>query len=53
MTNERIHLKDIAKVAQTKKEIYDLLVEEGDVFLPPLQTIYMSHLKNIISGKTR
>lgn len=53
MTAESIHLKDIAKVAETKGEIYAILAEEGDVFMSPVNTIYMSYLKNIIAQKTR
>ena len=48
---ETFTLTECAVHARSKKEVYELLVVQGNVFLPPIQECDHVFIKEIITGK--
>ena len=48
---EKLTLNECAVHARSKKEVYELLVIQGNVLLPPIQEWDHQFIKEIIQGK--
>ena len=44
-------IEDCKVTARSKKEIYNLLCVQGNVFLPPIEECNHQYIKDIIEGK--
>ena len=48
-----ITISDIAIKARSKKEVYNVLTVEGELYLPPIADTTQKYLKEILTGKKK
>ena len=47
---EDISLEEVSLKAKSKREIYNLLVAYGNIYLPPIQDCHYTFLRELVSG---
>ena len=50
---KRIHTREMSKLFRSKKEIYQILLIEGQFYLPPIEDCTIDYLRDIISGRKK
>jgi hypothetical protein len=48
---KRIHTREMSKLFRSKKEIYQILLIEGQFYLLPIEDCTFDFLRDIFSGK--
>ena len=51
--NDQINLQDLAVKCQSKKELYSVLYNNWDAYLPPLQFANSSYVRGVVTGELR
>ena len=50
---KQINLKDLSIRCKSKKELYDLLVHDCELYLPPVQYANAQYIRNVVTGKNK
>ena len=47
---ETVNLKELALKCRSKKEVYNVLLFDWDVYLPPIQSANSSYIRGVVRG---
>ena len=50
---KKIHTREMSKLFRSKKEIYQILLIEGQFYLPPIEDCTIDYLRDIFSGRKK
>ena len=50
MANPQINVHELSSKMKSKKELYNFLLRDGQVYLAPLQSVNVYYLKQLING---
>ena len=50
MANPRMNVNDLSSKVKSKKELYNFLLRDGQVYLPPLGCVNVYFLKQLMNG---
>jgi hypothetical protein len=49
----KIHTRDLSRIFRSKKEIYQILLIEGQYYLPPIEDCTIDYLRDLFCGKKK
>jgi hypothetical protein len=52
-TMKKIHTREMSRIFRSKKEVYQILMIEGQFYLPPIEECTIDFLRDIFSGKKK
>ena len=50
MAQPRMNVNDLSSKVKSKKELYNFLLRDGQVYLPPLTSVNVYFLKQLMNG---
>ena len=50
---KKIHTREMSRIFRSKKEIYQILLIEGQYYLPPFEECTIDYLRDIFSGRKK
>jgi hypothetical protein len=50
---KRIHTREMSRLFKSKREIYQILLIEGQYYLPPFEDCTVDYLRDIFCGKKK
>jgi hypothetical protein len=50
---KRIHTRDMSQLFKSKKEIYTILMSQGQLYLPPYEDCTIDYLRDIFNGRKK
>ena len=48
---KRIHTKDLSQIFKSKKDLYTILMTEGQFYLPPFDDCTLDYLRDLMNHK--
>jgi hypothetical protein len=53
MEVKRIHTREMSQLFKSKKEIYTVLMSEGQLYLPPFEDCTIDYMRDIFNGRKK
>jgi hypothetical protein len=46
-------VQDLSLIARSKKELYNVLVRDSEIYMPPIKEANAKYIRKIVSGKAK